>query len=213
MIKIIASGSKGNCYKYFDVMVDVGVSYKAIKGELEGVNYILLTHSHGDHLKLSTIKRIVKDNPQIFVVTPSYLIERVSEVVPPKNIVTINWGDTLFLGDNEVTAGKLYHDVPNSGYLINNLGYKVFHATDTKHLEGVSVKGCDYYGVECNYSQNKFDNLNIRSNLTDEEKKQLWLFRNSVETHLSDEQFDKFIKENNTNGGIVKKYHISERNS
>lgn len=214
LIKIIASSSKGNCYKYFDILIDVGVSFKALKDDLKGVNYIVLTHEHGDHFKKSTIKRIAKECPHIYWITPSYLVDSLKEFVRNEKIIVVNWRDSLVVGNNELTCFKLYHDVPNSGYLINNLeyDYKIFHATDTQHLEGISVEGCDFYGVECNYSENKFNNMRLKKDNSDKEGMDYWLISNSSRTHLSDIQFNKFIDKNNTKNGVVKKYHQSSRN-
>ena len=56
---IVSTGSKGNCVVIGGkVMVDIGVSYKAIKPYIKDLQLVLLTHAHGDHIKPSTIRKL-----------------------------------------------------------------------------------------------------------------------------------------------------------
>ena len=61
IIKVIASGSKGNCTyvesKGTKILIDVGVNYPRIKNTLDKINVdintingILISHSHSDHI-------------------------------------------------------------------------------------------------------------------------------------------------------------------
>ena len=66
--KIISSGSKGNCVVINDVMVDCGLAFNKIKEELYNIKYLLITHTHGDHLRLKTIAGIAKLFPKIQII-------------------------------------------------------------------------------------------------------------------------------------------------
>lgn len=66
--EVIKSGSKGNCVKIHDVMVDCGVPFKDIQDHLYDVKYLLITHSHSDHVKETTLNRIKKMFPKITII-------------------------------------------------------------------------------------------------------------------------------------------------
>ena len=63
--KVIGSGSSGNAVRIEDMMVDIGLPFRSIEKDLYKVRYILITHTHSDHLKMSTAKRIKKMFPSI----------------------------------------------------------------------------------------------------------------------------------------------------
>lgn len=50
MIKIIASGSSGNCYLLDRIIIECGIPFKklqkAVNYELKGVEWCLVTHGH-----------------------------------------------------------------------------------------------------------------------------------------------------------------------
>ena len=54
-------------------------------------------------------------------------------------------------GSFRICPIELYHDVPNFGYRIFFPDYKILHATDTAHMEGISAKGYDLYALEFNH--------------------------------------------------------------
>lgn len=221
-IEIIASSSKGNCYKYFNVMVDVGVPYVKLKKALKHVNLVLLTHKHGDHLNIGTLEKIAKEHKRIKFGVPEHLLENVREILDSKRLIPLKVGKIYDFKRFTVRPIKLYHDVQNCGYMLNFAAkeFKVFHATDTAHLKGIKAPGFDVYVVECNYSQEKYDELyDRRQAVAFEDKKtikelneQLKLFENSINTHLSDRQFDEFIKANAKKDSIIFKAHKSSRN-
>ena len=61
-VKVIASGSKGNCTLIqtdkIKILIDMGIGYQQLASELEKINLepqsidaILITHTHSDHIK------------------------------------------------------------------------------------------------------------------------------------------------------------------
>jgi len=70
-IKIIGSGSSGNCYRVSDgttsILLDAGLPFKVIQKELNfktsELAGVLITHEHGDHIKAAPdlIKRGIDD--------------------------------------------------------------------------------------------------------------------------------------------------------
>ena len=66
MYNIIQSGSEGNAIIYFEeILVDCGVSFKALKDYVSDIQLVLLTHKHGDHFKASTIKKLAFERPSL----------------------------------------------------------------------------------------------------------------------------------------------------
>lgn len=209
MIDIIASSSKGNAYKYFNILVDCGVPYCKLKKYLKEVNFIIFTHQHSDHLKIETVKRIVEEFPRIKFGIPTHLEELLHGVIPKERQISLERGLEYDFKHFKVQGVKLYHDVPNNGYLIEFKrvkgeygNYKVFHATDTAHIKGIKIPRVDLIVLEKNYNRekcNKFleetaylDNLPYNEN-TKELKHRRKITINAMNSHLGDDQFNAFI--------------------
>src|SRR4051812_11316216 len=66
---IISTGSKGNCVIINkNIMVDCGVAFRSIKKYLYDVKYLLLTHTHSDHINRKTIQLIAEEFPKIIII-------------------------------------------------------------------------------------------------------------------------------------------------
>ena len=64
--KIISTGSQGNAVVVDEIiLIDCGVSFKALKDVYKKLQIVLLTHIHADHFKRSTIKRLAKERPAL----------------------------------------------------------------------------------------------------------------------------------------------------
>lgn len=215
MIKILASSSKGNCYRYFNVLVDIGVPYKTIEKELKEINVICLTHRHVDHLNIDTLRKVIEEFNHIKIVAPTYLVEVIENIVPKERLIVQDVGYTLNLGVFSLTSVKLYHDVQNIGYSlifkhIKKGGYKIMHATDTAHLQGISAKGYDLYVIECSYDEDDKERLIAENgNLPIVVGSSVWKIIRSANSHLSKQQCYKFIEENNTNNGRFVPAHVN----
>lgn len=59
-IKILNSGSDGNCTIWNNVMIDCGIAFKRIKPHLKNITLLIITHIHGDHLNPSSLNRILE---------------------------------------------------------------------------------------------------------------------------------------------------------
>lgn len=200
---VIASGSKGNCeIAMKGVVIDVGVPFSRIKPYIKDIKIILLSHSHSDHFNKSTILRIQNERPSVRVACGEWmkdLLEGVSNV----DVLDLNkWYDyDLF----KISIGKLYHDVPNCFFRLDFSGYKIFRATDTGTLDGVSARSYDLYAVEHNYDEDK---ANKAIELSD--KTGVFCHaRGSIKTHLSHRQAWEFITSNSKETSEVIKLHKS----
>ena len=205
---IISTGSKGNAVVINDViLIDCGVSYKALEGIRSNIKIVLLTHAHSDHFNHTTIKLLAKNRPTLRFACCSWLTsDLVMLGVEKKNIDILEIGKRYDYGVFSVSPVKLYHDVPNCGYRVFMDGEKLFYATDTNTLEGISAKGYDLYMVEANY-----DDVEIQERIKAKRESGEYAYEYGVlHAHLSKQKCDDFIYENISSNGEYVYLHQHE---
>lgn len=203
-IQVISSGSEGNAVIYNNaIMVDCGVSLKALQEVKRSLKIVLLTHKHSDHLKIRTLQRLQAERPTLRVACGDFLLEELPCI---KNIDVLQVGKIYDYGAFKVSPVKLYHDVPNFGWRIFlPNGQKIFHATDTVHLEGISAKGYDLYAIEHNYCE-KYIQQAIEEARANGEYTHAY---GNINTHLSIQQARAFIEVNRKESSEVLELHKS----
>ena len=202
--KVISSGSEGNAVIYNNaIMVDCGVSLKALQEVKRSLKIVLLTHKHSDHLKIRTLQRLQAERPTLRVACGDFLLEELPCI---KNIDVLQVGKIYDYGAFKVSPVKLYHDVPNFGWRIFlPNGQKIFHATDTVHLEGISAKGYDLYAIEHNYCEEYIQQA-IEEARANGEYTHAY---GNINTHLSIQQARAFIEVNRKESSEVLELHKS----
>ena len=202
--KVISSGSEGNSVIYNNaIMVDCGVSFKALEAVKRSLKIVLLTHKHSDHLKIRTLQRLQAERPTLRVACGDFLLEELPCI---KNIDVLQVGKIYDYGAFKVSPIKLYHDVPNFGWRIFlPNGQKIFHATDTVHLEGISAKGYDLYAIEHNYCEEYIQQA-IEEARANGEYTHAY---GNINTHLSIQQARAFIEANRKESSEVLELHKS----
>ena len=202
--KVISSGSEGNAVIYNNaIMVDCGVSLKALQAVKRSLKIVLLTHKHGDHLKIRTLQRLQAERPTLRIACGDFLLEELPCI---KNIDVLQVGKIYDYGAFKVSPVKLYHDVPNFGWRIFlPNGQKIFHATDTVHLEGITAKGYDLYAIEHNYCEEYIQQA-IEEARANGEYTHAY---GNINTHLSIQQARAFIEENRKESSEVLELHKS----
>ena len=202
--KVISSGSEGNAVIYNNaIMVDCGVSLKALQEVKHSLKIVLLTHKHSDHLKIRTLQRLQAERPALRVACGDFLLEELPCI---KNIDVLQVGKIYDYGAFKVSPVKLYHDVPNFGWRIFlPNGQKIFHATDTVHLEGITAKGYDLYAIEHNYCEEYIQQA-IEEARANGEYTHAY---GSIKTHLSIQQARAFIDKNRKESSEVLELHKS----
>ena len=212
MYNIIATGSKGNSVLYEDrdfgttFLIDLGVPYKDVEEYLNDVNLIFLTHKHTDHFDKATIRRVGREHPDIMLVVPEHLVEEIKE---------LNYAGRIFVIENNrkfkydsiiVEAVTLFHDVPNVGYkIITANNFKLIHCTDTGSISHIRAKGYDLYAIEHNYREADMIEK-IKRKINDG----LYAYEvRSKENHLSFDQAESWIEEQQKDDSKVIKLHIS----
>ena len=202
--KVISSGSEGNAVIYNNaIMVDCGVSLKALQEVKRSLKIVLLTHKHSDHLKIRTLQRLQAERPTLRVACGDFLLEELPCI---KNIDVLQVGKIYDYGAFKVSPVKLYHDVPNFGWRIFlPNGQKIFHATDTVHLEGITAKGYDLYAIEHNYCEEYIQQAIEEAHA----KGEYTHAYGNINTHLSIQQARAFIKANRKESSEVLELHKS----
>lgn len=208
---IIASGSTGNCEIYNkSIAVDVGVSFSIIKPYLFDLQIMLLSHLHYDHFNINTITRLSKERPTLRFGCGGWLKENLSSI---RNVDIFDLNKWYDYGTFKVSIGKLYHDVENCFFRIfikqpNGEYFKIFRATDTAHLEGITAKGYDVYAIESNYNEDTIDDT-IREKISKGEYAHQIGSRNS---HLSEQQCNEFFYSQKGDNSILVRLHQSKSN-
>lgn len=192
--EIISTGSQGNAVVLNDnVLVDCGVSFKAIAPYVSKLKLVLLTHIHGDHFRPSTIRRLAEMRPTLRFCCCPWLVRPLVETgVPPRQIDVVDIGMQLRYGMCDVIPVMLAHNVPNCGYKIHFPKGRVFYATDTNNLNGITAKDYDLYMVEANYEDEE-----IQERIAAKKEEGVFSYERQVlENHLSKSKCDDFIYRN-----------------
>ena len=198
--KIISTGSKGNAVFMEDceVLIDCGVSYKALNDIFRQIKVVLLTHQHSDHLNRSTLKRLLDERPSLRVGCPVYLYGILTEEIkiPPERIDVYAYDLVYDYGEFAVMPFPVPHNVPNCGYILSTDAEKIFYATDVGNLDYISAEGCDMYFIEANYGE-----AEIEERISEKKLNGGFIYERDVLTnHLSYEQAMDFLLRNNTKG-------------
>lgn len=217
------SSSSGNVFHIetpsSNILIDVGVSYKAINEGLASINKnisdisaILITHEHSDHIKgLSQICK--KNNIPIFSCgkTASYLQNMLKENNISNDIYEVKYGQAFKIQDIEITPFETSHDaIMPCGYRITNDNSTLTYSTDLGFVsEEVfeNLKYSDYIILESNYDECMLDFGKYPYNLKRRIKSNLG--------HLSNVECANTIvklEKNNHNPNFILA-HLSENNN
>lgn len=188
--KVISSSSKGNAVLVDDILIDCGVSYKAISDVVADIKLVLLTHEHSDHFNGSTIKKLAYERPTLRFGCCKWLVKKLcSTGVEPYRIDVYEIGKIYDYRQFKISPVNLYHDVPQCGYRIYIGNEKAIYCTDTRTLEGINAKGYDLYLLEANYED---EDLQERIKTKQENGEYAYEF-NVADRHLSKKQCDDFL--------------------
>ena len=202
-LKVIGSGSDGNCYLLDDgvqiLIIEAGVSFREVK---EAINYevsrivgVLSSHEHLDHRKF--LHEYEKAGIKCFK-------GNAVKILGSKPFCT----NVTKMGDFKVYPFEVPHDVPCYGYKIvhRDMGELVF-VTDAEYVK-YTFPGVNHIMVEANYSQDILDeNMNsgvIPKSLRDR----------IMKSHMSFDTALNMVKANkNPQLRNVILCHLSSRNS
>lgn len=154
-IKVLASSSRGNCYKITDgvtpLLLECGIPWKEIKRGLEfntsEIAGCLITHEHKDHCK--AIEDVMKAGIDCY--SSRGTIEAMG--ASGHRIRTIKAQEQFKIGTWTILPFETQHDAAEPvGFLMQNeSGEKLLYATDTYYLK-YRFKGLTHIMIECNHA-------------------------------------------------------------
>jgi len=161
-ITVLGSSSKGNCI-YVDTgdvrfLLDSGLSLKQTKEKLwnldvalSSINYIFVTHEHGDHIK--SVKQLTEQYG-IKVVSSRGTLRAIG-IDSSSNTIQIKSGETLTFENLTIKAKDVNHDTsePICFAFKNSMGEKLLYLTDCGMAKYLKFENFDIYIVEANYDQ------------------------------------------------------------
>lgn len=192
--QVLSTGSAGNAVVVNRaVLIDCGVPYKAIEPFIKDLRLVLLTHIHGDHFKVSTIRKIAQERPLVRFGAPEWLIKPLMDAgVSLTQILLLKPGFRYDLTLCSIIPFPLVHDVPNCGYKVHFPGGKMIYATDTANMNGVSAPYYDLYMIEANYGDEE-----ILKRINDKKATGQYAYEYRVlRTHLSQGQCNDWVYQN-----------------
>lgn len=198
---IIATGSTGNAVVVNEsILIDCGVSFKALDPVKKELKLVLLTHLHGDHFKPRTVRALHKERPTLRWGCCEWMVGPLLEAGVDKRAIDVMEADCpgyttrafIYNGLAVVRPEPLVHDVPNCGWHISHGTERLFYATDTATLDGVEAKGYDLYLVEANHTR---EDLEARAKAKLEAGEFAYELR-AAQNHLSQEQALNWLYQN-----------------
>lgn len=225
-IEILASGSKGNCYKIktndTTLLIECGISFKEIQKKLKfkmhEIDACLITHSHRDHAK--AVKDMLKTGIDCYM---SYGTAEELEVLNHHRVINFKRKNYLSfepitkqeyrsvqIGSNVILPFESVHDTKESVnyFILDNISDEtLLFITDTAYVQ-YRFDRIDYLMIECNYVKKTLDN-NVRKGILD-----INLRNRIVSNHMGLETVIGFLQANDLSK-LKKIYvmHLSEHNS
>jgi phosphoribosyl 1,2-cyclic phosphodiesterase len=160
----LASGSKGNC-SYLGtgstkILVDAGISTKAIKQKLSQINVdladidaILISHEHGDHIQGLKVLAYQLGIPVLANAETAKGITSYFQDCPKFKIFST--GETFEFGDLEIHPFSIPHDTLDPvAFTVHLDSIKLGICTDLGFATSLvehRLKDCDYLFVEANH--------------------------------------------------------------
>lgn len=209
-IKVIGSGSKGNCYVisdgFSDIMLDCGLPYKTILkaiGFAPGkINACLITHSHRDHVKGA--RDLMR-----FTEIKVYMSEKEQHAAGLTCRCAVH-GRAFDIGTFKILPFSVHHDTPEPlGYCVKSLktDEKLLYFTDTYYID-YRIPNLTHIICECNYSKS------ILQRNTESGRIHGALSQRLLSSHMSLEHLIEFFRKNDISGlKQVWLCHLSDINS
>lgn len=216
-IKVIGSGSKGNCYlvniNNTKILLEAGLPFKkiqqAMKFRLRDLEACLVTHEHMDHAK--SVKELMEAGVDCYMTRGA--AESLEVVGHRLNYFSKDTNDDYcwkFFNRLAIKPFKAIHDVSEPvSFFIEDFNTKesLVFITDTAYLKYI-IPDCDYLMIECNYIKSVLDKK------VKDGKIHVSLRNRIVKNHMSLETLIKALKQADFKK-LKKIYilHLSDSNS
>lgn len=145
-VKIIATGSSGNCVLVDGrILIDAGISIRLLTAygvDPAQLDALIITHKHGDHMKLPLVRYLLSAGVKAFL--PSGVIAKlaeegqinITELVDIGQVTAIADGRTFQAGPVTVEAfPQQHHDIVNYAFVLTKGKDRLLYATDLDTLE------------------------------------------------------------------------------
>ena len=198
---IVATGSRGNAVVINErILIDCGVPYYKLEPHADKIKLVLLTHSHGDHFKRSTVRKLHQLHPAIRwgccewmagLLVDAGVDKRSIDVIEPTPPGGASHA-VIYRNIAIVSAVPIPHDVPNCGWKIHFRHESLFYATDCSSLDSVCAENFDFYMIEANHKREEIEARIAAKRAAGEYSYELEAMRN----HLSEEQALDWLAKN-----------------
>lgn len=151
----------------------------------DGIDWVLVTHEHGDHLDLRFLGQVAERSPDARLVLPEPIAEQAEGVLP---LTAVRPGDVIEVGDVRVDVVPAWHGVTADdaytegggrfvGYVLSGTGPVLYHAGDTivtdELIDSLRDKGVDVALLPINGRDFFRERRNLVGNLDAREAVQL----------------------------------------
>lgn len=235
-LEILGTSSAGNSTVIhpYNLIIDLGLPYKAYKNYLNNIKYVFLTHEHGDHLNLSTLKRIIEIHSYINIVLNERMLKIVNErlkekydlEIPDKRVILTEYDAMNFLETKDedlfmVGVTKTPHaEIDNVAYTISGFteidGYtdpKILYCSDLSTIDPCEIDGRYFEGLPI--EDDKYDIMLLEANYDEDKlreviRKDPHNFRaRQNERHLSESDAFRYVDKMLADDGIFIPLHAS----
>lgn len=212
-LKVLGSSSSGNCYlievnNNEKLILDAGVNFKIVQKELsfnfDGVEGVLITHEHMDHLKYAT--NFALNGINVYASAGTFKKQN----LVGHRFKIIKALQQFEIGNFTILPFDTQHDAAEPlGYLIQHkiTGEKLLYATDTYYIK-YKFNRLNYLLLECNYNQ-EIAKENVRNGVINKTR-----YTRLLESHFSLDNVLKFLQSNDlTYAKNIILCHLSNDNS
>lgn len=211
-LKVLGSSSSGNCYlievNNEKLILDAGVNFKIVQKELNfnfnGIEGVLITHEHMDHLKYASNFALYGIN----IYASAGTFKKLNLV--GHRFKVIKALQQFEIGNFIILPFDIQHDAAEPlGFLIQYkpTGEKLIYATDTYYIK-YKFNKLNYLLLECNYNK-RIAKENAKNGVINKTR-----YSRLLESHFSLENVIKFLKSNDLSyAKNIVLCHLSDTNS
>jgi len=191
-IQVLASGSRGNCYRVTDgktaLLLDCGIPFAEIRKTLDyrtsEIAACLLTHEHGDHAR--AVKDVLKAGIDVYT---SQGAAR-ALALESHRLHTVKSKSRFVVGSWSILPFDTVHDAAEPlGFMLDSGDERLLFATDTAYLR-YRFPELTHIMLECNYDLALLK-ANVAAGLVSSEVK-----RRVLKSHMSLETAKNMLKAN-----------------
>ena len=209
-IQVLASGSKGNCYRVTDgvtpLLIEAGIPMASIRRglvfQVSGISGVLITHEHMDHAKAAS--------DMIKAGIDCYMSRGTAEALglTGHRIKPVEAKRPFNVGTWTVLPFDTQHDCAEPlGFLLASGNEKLLYATDTYYLR-YRFAGLTHLMIEANYSAD-IPEANVAAGLVPREMQ-----KRLIRSHFSLENVKNCLKANDLSKvREIWLIHLSDGNS